>query len=915
MQRKIQRFTPILLNMKTPPIFLPRGLHAAAVVLVTSFFALSPSAQAQSFWDGGSTTGNSWGTAANWVGDVAPTFGTSADLVFNNLTRPDNDLGNPRTVRSITYGADIDGSFISNTRTFNGGTTALLTLQAASGNATITIDADATGNITLGWNGVGTAGTSVSLGSNLEVTHNGAGVFLINRNVTGTGSGITKLGTGTMSISAFADNTFSGAVNVNAGRLIMGNTNTASASADFLNASAINLGGGTLEMRTTVAVNKVITNNMTISSASTLVFNNTTAATRSLTLNTGSMALDADLTVQNISSDTTLSNATILNRALTGTGDLIVDGYNTFTSGTADFSVGRVALGGNNSGWSGDLVIREGSAQIFGDTALGAFSAGTGGVVIGETANSAGAVFLLSASTPTAGAKTLSNNITVRSGGFRALRGGSDHTYNINGNITLDGDLNVHNGLFFMDKNMILNGVISGAGDLVVTKGTLGGFTRLTGSNPDWTGDLVISQGALNLFGTATTPGTGDIVIGATGDATAASLTFSHTGSLTYTNDIIVNSGGTRSIQGNSSLGINVTFSGGISLNGDLTVDHTWSTADRRINLNGPISGSGGLIVNRSAGSTETTLRLAGTNTFLGGTTVSNTASLALASTASLASNVTVQAGGRIGGPGTINANLTLADTANFFFYAVGLDETTYVPMTVTGAVTLGNNFGIANIVGGSRGEVVDWANTPDGTYTLIASTPSSLSNIQNFGSANYATIAVSPTRYAYFQGTTGLQIVVSSTPPTATDPFVTWSGSAVFTADANNDGVSNGVAWFLGAADVNEDASNYVALNSVTAGALVLEFDCLSAADRTGSTSTFFVQYGGNITTLASGGQAAVPGTVGTFTVGVVDYVVTDPGAPGGLLHVVATIPVSEAVAGKLFGRVIGYESGGGRR
>ncbi len=56
-------------------------------------------------------------------------------------------------------------------------------------------------------------------------------------------------GTGTISTAAFGDNSFSGAVNVNAGRLIMGKTNTASASGDFLNASGIDLGGGTHEMR------------------------------------------------------------------------------------------------------------------------------------------------------------------------------------------------------------------------------------------------------------------------------------------------------------------------------------------------------------------------------------------------------------------------------------------------------------------------------------------------------------------------------------------------------------------------------------------------------------------------------------------------------------------------------------------
>ncbi|MDX6765296.1 MAG: hypothetical protein SFU85_00735 [Candidatus Methylacidiphilales bacterium] len=463
---------------------------------------------------------------------------------------------------------------------------------------------------------------------------------------------------------------------------------------------------------------------------------------------------------------------------------------------------------------------------------------------------------------------------------------------------------------------------VSGSGNLTIT--TYNNITSISdnfglgrilisGDNSAWNGNLTIDRGTVSLGGnTVNAAGTGVITIGTVADAFGAGLTFFPTGTggstVTYPNNIVVTPGGFRAIKGGST-NHNVTFTGNVTLNGNLTVDHSWTTADRRTTLSGNISGSGGLIVTRAGGSLETTLRMAGVNTYLGNTTVTNTASLALASTCSLASSVDVQPGGRIGGPGTIAGNLTLTSNstsnATFFFYAVGLNATTYVPMTVNGAVTLGGNFSVANIVGGSRGEVVDWANTPDGTYTLITSTPSNLNYIQNFGYANYATIAVSPVRYAYFQGTTGLQLVVSSTVPVAPDPYASWAGNATFTADANNDGVSNGVAWFLGAANVNETANAYFQLNNVNAGALVVAFDCLSGAER--GSSVFSVQYGGNISTLASGNQTEVPGTVGTFTAGVVDYEVT-PG-PGGLLHVVATIPSSEAVASKLFGRIVGQQ------
>jgi fibronectin-binding autotransporter adhesin len=820
-------------------------------------------------------------------------------------------LGFTRTANSLSFGANID-SAVGVSFNANDATGYVITMSPdASVNPSISVDAGATGDITLGLiTGVGTGSGSMALTGNLSIDHNGTGLLNFNRAITGTGFGITKTGTGTMMLNSIgtSPNTFTGDVNINQGRLI---ANGFVPNTDINNAANVNLGGGILEVRNISGSNKDYNAvDLNVTSASTLAYQNTGATNFSLTFSgANAFDLDADLTVQNSSPTTTLQNVINISRNITGAGNLIVDSYNNINSSTTSFSLGRIALGGTNTSWTGGLDIRKGTAEIYGTAAN--MDDYTGSISIGETGNSFGAGLLL---TPSANANiTFTNAITVRTGGFRTIRSGvgpfvagGDTFYTFSGPLTLDGNLNLHVDANNSDRRMVITGNISGAGGLDLTRGN-NGFFRISGNNAGWSGNLTINQGTLEVRGNAVnSAGTGQITIGATGSTTATALNFvpeSSSGTVSYTNNITVNSGGSRTLGGGGT-NHNLTLTGNMTLNGDLIVNHNWSTSDRRVNLNGSITGNGGITVTRTAGSTETTLRLAGTNTYLGGTTVSNTASLALASTASLASNVLVQAGGRIGGPGTINANLNLEDTANFFFYAVGLNESTYVPMTVTGTVTLSNNFSVANIIGGSRGEVVDWANTPDGTYTLIASTPSSLSNIQNFGSANYATIAVSPTRYAYFQGTTGLQIVVSSTPPTS-NPFTTWSSGANFNDDANNDGVSNGVAWFLGAADVNEKASGYFQLDAVTAGALVVEFDCLTGANR--GDAIFAVQYGGNLATLDSGGQTEVPGTIGTFTAGTVDFEVT--AGPGGLLHVVATIPVSEAVAGKLFGRIIGQE------
>jgi hypothetical protein len=87
-----------------------------------------------------------------------------------------------------------------------------------------------------------------------------------------------------------------------------------------------------------------------------------------------------------------------------------------------------------------------------------------------------------------------------------------------------------------------------------------------------------------SIVGTAA--GTGDIIIGATGDSTGAGLTF-FTGAasgptLTHANDIIVNSGGFRSIKCGTT-NHSVRFTGSVTLNGNLNgnlnLRQLWTTA------------------------------------------------------------------------------------------------------------------------------------------------------------------------------------------------------------------------------------------------------------------------------------------------------------------------------------------------
>ena len=380
----------------------------------------------------------------------------------------------------------------------------VFTLQAASGNASININSGATGNITLG-TGVGTGLGSMTLGSNLDIVHDGTGELLISRQINGAGFGFIKAGSGTMRIINTIANGFTGAVNVNAGRLIA--ASTAGSTGDFGTASGIGLGGGILEIRTTSSLAKTVAPSITVSAASTLAYNNTTATTQTLTLSTGAFNLNANLTVQNISADTSLNNLFNITRNITSTGNLIVETYNNVASSATNFTLGRVQLSGDNSGWSGNLVIAKGTAQLSGST-----SSGTGGIVIGSTGDSFGAGLAINQGTDL----TLPNDITVRSGGFRAIKNNGSSAINISlsGNIALEGDLTVDHGLD-VGKSITLGGVVSGIGGFTVTNSggavssvVLNGANTYTGATAVNSGRLVVAGSIGNSEVTVTGAGT-----------------------------------------------------------------------------------------------------------------------------------------------------------------------------------------------------------------------------------------------------------------------------------------------------------------------------------------------------------------------------------------------------------------------
>ncbi len=136
---------------------------------------------------------------------------------------------------------------------------------------------------------------------------------------------------------------------------------------------------------------------------------------------------------------------------------------------------------------------------------------------------------------------------------------------------------------------------------------------------------------------------------------------------------------------------------------------------------------------------------------------------------------------------------------------------------------------------------------------------------------------------------------------------YAAWSGGLDFEVDTNGDGIGNGMAFLLGAADPDADATGLLPTVSESGGDLVLSFSMLNAANRGGASmaTQHSADLGATDAWDAAGNEETVPETTGT--VGVVDFDIT----PNGILNdVTVTIPASEANGGsKLFGRLLATE------
>src|SRR5881396_3618045 len=316
-----------------PPRGVRRDLMAALLVLL-ALLTLAPRGAAQTFtWTGASNP--NWKTNGNWLGGAAPTGNGGENLVF------------PSGAANLTNNNNLKGTSFNSITISGSGYT-------VGGNATtLTGSLADTNTISLGLTFAATRTVTVS---------NAATTLTISGVISGAG-GLTKSGSGTVTLSAA--NTYTGVTTINVGTIAIAADAGLGAAPGAPTAGKLTFGGGTL--RTTASF--------------------TVAANRGIAL-TGAGTISTDpgttLTYGGI-----IAGASPLTKA--GTGTLIVSGANSYTGATT-ISAGTLQLGATNAVPSGSAVTVSGGATFD----LRGFSDGIGSLAGAGTVTSgaAGAVTL-----------------------------------------------------------------------------------------------------------------------------------------------------------------------------------------------------------------------------------------------------------------------------------------------------------------------------------------------------------------------------------------------------------------------------------------------------------------------------------------------------------------------------------------
>ncbi len=314
----------------------------------------------------------------------------------------------------------------------------------------------------------------------------------------------------------------------------------------------------------------------------------------------------------------------------------------------------------------------------------------------------------------------------------------------------------------------------------------------------------------------------------------------------------------------------------------------------------------------------DSTWQLTASNTYDGITTVSAGTLLINGDSSAANGTVTVN-GGSLGGNGIIGGNVTVAAAGSLTPGNLGVGTLALNSSLNIGAQAAGTGklhfelgpiatsdkivvSGALNIGSGALGfgdfNFTALTGLENGTYKLITNASGIIGTLDPVVVNRTGTIGVGPAQGTLQFTGTDLELIVIGV--TSADPYLAWAGGALFNADENNDGVENGLAWLLGAPSPTSNVERPVITHS--SSGLVMTFNMRNSASR--GSAVLQIEHSNDLAISDPWTGITVPETTSAAPSNDVTFTIT-PGSP--LNTVVATISISEAATGRLFGRLKG--------
>ncbi len=643
----------------------------------------------------------------------------------------------------------------SGVTSINAGTLQLGAANRINNVSAVTVAGDATFNLNSFAEQVGSisGAGNISLGNNATLTAGDTTNTIFSGVISGTGtSGLTKVGTGILTLSG--TNTYVGATAINAGTLRLAN---GAAIADTSAVTLANTAGVTLDLNDT---------NETIGS---LAGGGATGG--NVTLGAGTLTAGGNNTSTTYSG--VISGTGGITKA--GTGTLTLGGVNTYTGATT-ISAGTLALNATGTIAASSGVANNGNFTIAAAKTIDSIT-GAGTTVLGANILTIG---------DASNTNSTYNGIVSGTGGITKAGTG---TLTLGGASTYTGATNISAGKLVVTNNTAL-GTAAGATTVVsgATLALLGGVTvadalTITGNGVGGTDGALESISGVNTYTGAVTLGAGGarinsdaglFTISGAGNVTGAQpLTVGGAGNTTISK-VIATGAGTLTKDGTGTL----TLSGANTYTGATNINAGTLTASNATALG---TTAGGTIVASGATLNINNVAIGAEAVTISGNGVGSTGALTGTSAASLTGNVTQSAASSVGTTsgastlalsGTVNAagfsttvvgsgNLTATNASNNFA-TVSVNNANNVSLRDADAIVFGSSNINGNFSLQTAGAITQiGAVTVGGTTTIAAGAANDIT--LNNAANNFNTVAITSGRDVVITDANALTVNASS--------------------------------------------------------------------------------------------------------------------------------------------------------